>query len=404
LSRIKTLGPGLISGAADTDPTTVATLVVVGATTIYGLAWLTVLMLPAIAVVQILATRVGVLTGRDLQQAVVDGYGRLLGSLLLVSILAVNVVTIAADLAAGAAAISLLTGMNSAWLVPAFGATLVTLLLIGKYDEVERVLKWLMLILLAYGAAVLLAKPDWAAVARGTLVPSIHVNSDYVGGALAIVGTTLTSYMYIWQTVEQVEGPPTGGELKVREFDGVAGAALASMVFWSILVASGATLGSHHQHADTTQQAAEALRPVAGPLASALFSVGLLASAIVATPVIMSTGAYVTAAAYGWQRGLSRTPRQAPWFYAVIVIQTVLGAVLGMGGISPIRLLFLASVIAGIATPLGLILLMLVAANPHLVRGRQVGRSLRTAGWTVAVLVSVAALVYLAQQIHLLPG
>jgi Mn2+/Fe2+ NRAMP family transporter len=361
-------------------------------------------MLPAIAVVQVLATRVGVLTGRDLQQAVLDGYGRVLGSLLLVSILAVNVVTIAADLAAGAAAISLLTGMNSAWLVPAFGAVLVTLLLIGKYDEVERGLKWVMLSLLAYVAATLLAKPDWAAVARGSLVPSIHINSDYLSGALAIVGTTLTSYMYVWQTVEQVEGPPAGGELKVREFDAVAGAALASMIFWSILVASGATLGVHHQHADTAQQAAQALRPVAGSLDSALFSLGLLASAIVATPVIVSTGAYVTAAVFGWPRGLSRTLRQAPWFYAVIIMQTVLGGALGMGGMSPIRLLFLASVIAGIATPLGLILLVLVAANPHLVGGRQVGRSLRAAGWAVAALVSIAALLYLAQQIHLLPG
>ncbi|GAA3776666.1 Nramp family divalent metal transporter [Plantactinospora mayteni] len=378
-------------------------MVVVGSTTTYGLAWLTLLMMPAIAVVQILATRVGVLARRDLQQAVRDGYGRLLGALLLTSILAVNVVTIAADLSAGAAALGILTGTPSPWLVPAFGAALVVLLVIGKYDEVERVLKWMMLILLLYGAAVVLAHPDWTAVARGSLVPSARLNSDHLAGALAIFGTTLTSYMYVWQTVEQVEGPPQAGELKAREFDGVAGAVFATVIFWSILVSSGATLGVHNQHPNSAQEAAQALRPVAGPLASTLFSLGLLASAIIATPIIAATGGYVTAAAMGWRRGLSRSLRQAPGFYAVIIAQTALGAALGMSGIPPIRLLFLASVVAGIATPIGLILLVLVAANPRLVAGQQIHRGLLTAGWAITIMVSLAALVYLAQQLHLIP-
>jgi Mn2+/Fe2+ NRAMP family transporter len=379
-------------------------MVVVGSTTTYGLAWLTLLMMPAIAVVQILATRVGVLARRDLQQVVLDGYGRLLGYLLLTSILAVNVVTIAADLSAGAAAIGLLTGAPSRWLVPALGAALVMLLVIVKYDEVERVLKWALLSLLVYGVAVALSGPDWGAVARGSLMPSTRFNSEYLAGALAIFGTTLTSYMYVWQTVEQVEGPPREDELKAREFDGVMGAVLAAAIFWSILVASGATLGVHNQHPNSAQQAAQALRPVAGPLASTLFSLGLLASAIIATPVIVATGAHVTAAARGWSRGLSRGPRQAPGFYAVIVVQTVLGSALAMGGISPIRLLFLASVVAGIATPIGLVLLVLVAANPRLVHGQQIHRGLLTAGWAIVILITAAALAYLAQQLHLIPG
>jgi len=400
----RSLGPGLVSGAADTDPTTVATLVVVGASTMFGLAWLTLLMMPALVVVQVLATRVGVLSGRDLQRAVRDGYGRVASVLFLVSVLAVNVVTVAADVAAGAAAIGLLVGVDSRWLVPGFAAGVLALLLWGKYDEVERVLKVVMLGLLAYGLAAVLARPDWLAVARGSLVPAVPFTREHLAGMLAILGTTLTSYMYVWQTVEQVEEPCSRRELRYREFDALVGGGLAAVIFWCILVASGATLGAHHQHVDTAEQAAQALRPLAGPLAGAVFAGGLLASAIIAVPVIMASGGYVTASAFGWPRGLSRTPRQAPRFYAVVVVQALAGVALAMTGIGPIRLLFAASLIGGVATPLGLVLLVLAAGNPKLVGPSRIHVGLRVAGWVIAALVATVSVIFLAQQVHLLPG
>ncbi|SBT45343.1 NRAMP (natural resistance-associated macrophage protein) metal ion transporters [Micromonospora narathiwatensis] len=400
----RSLGPGLVSGAADTDPTTVATLVVVGASTMFGLAWLTLLMMPALVVVQVLATRVGVLSGRDLQRAVRDGYGRVVSVLFLVSVLAVNVVTVAADVAAGAAAIGLLVGVDSRWLVPGFAAGVLALLLWGKYDEVERVLKLVMLGLLAYGLAAILARPDWLAVARGSLVPAVPFTREHLAGMLAILGTTLTSYMYVWQTVEQVEEPCSRRELRYREFDGLVGGGLAAVIFWCILVASGATLGAHHQHVDTAEQAAQALRPLAGPLAGAVFAGGLLASAIIAVPVIMASGGYVTASAFGWPRGLSRTPRQAPRFYAVVVVQALAGVALAMAGIGPIRLLFAASLIGGVATPLGLVLLVLAAGNPKLVGPSRIHVGLRVAGWVIAALVATVTVIFLAQRVHLLPG
>jgi Mn2+/Fe2+ NRAMP family transporter len=399
---VRAVGPGAVAGASDTDPTTVATVVVVGATTTYGLAWLALLLLPVLGVVQVLATRVGLVSGRDLQKAVADGYGRVPGLLLLVSILGVNVVTVAADLRAGAAATGLLTGRDPHWLVVPFGLVLLGLLLLGTYDEVERVLRYVMLCLFTYGVAAVLAHPRWSAVVRGSFLPSVRMNSDYVSGGLALLGTTLTTYMYVWQTVEQVEEPPVGDRWAAREFDAVVGAVLAGTVIWFILVASGATLGVHGRRVDTAEQAAQALRPVAGPYASVLFAVGLLTSAVVALPVIMATGGYAAAAQFGWPRGLSRSVRQAPGFYAVMGAQALLGAALALGGVGPIRLLFVASLIAGIATPLGLVLLVLVAANPTLMRRQPVGRALRMAGWLVAVLVSVVSAVYLAQQIHLI--
>jgi Mn2+/Fe2+ NRAMP family transporter len=316
----------------------------------------------------------------------------------MVSILAVNVVTVAADLKAGAAAINLLTGVAERWLVLPFAVALLALLVFGRYDEVQRILKYVMLCLLGYAVAALLARPDWTAVAWGSFVPSLRLDPDYVAGALALLGTTLTIYMYVWQTVEQVEEPVPTDRLRLREFDGVVGAVLAGVVFWFILVASGATLGVHHIQVETAEQAAEALRPLAGPLAGELFAAGLLASAIIALPVILAAGGYAAAAHAGWSRGLSRGVRQAPGFYAVIAGQAVLGVVLAFIGVNPIRLLFIASLVAGVATPLGLVLLTLAAGDRRVMGERRVGGVLRVAGWVIAVLVAVVSATYLVQQ------
>jgi Mn2+/Fe2+ NRAMP family transporter len=396
------VGPGLVSGAAATDPTTVATLVVVGATTVYGLAWLTLLTFPVLAVIQTLATRVGFLSRRDLQQAVTDGYGRYPGGLLLISILLVNVVTVAADLAGGAAALSLLTGVGWRWFVAPLGVVLLALMFINGYDEIQRVLKYVLLCLLAYGVAAILAHPRWGAVARGTLVPDLRLDADHVSGALAVLGTTVTAYTYMWQTVQQVEQPAARGWLRLRQLDAVCGSAIALVVFWFILVASGATLGIHHERADSAEQAAAALRPVAGRFASVLFAVGLLASSVIAVPVITATGAYATAAVLGCRRGLSCKPREAPAFYGVLAGVMALGIGLGLVGISPIRLLFMASIVAGIATPIGLVMLVLAAGNARLLDGVRTSRTLLAAGWVVAALIVALSLVYFAERLNLI--
>jgi Mn2+/Fe2+ NRAMP family transporter len=396
------VGPGLVAGAAATDPTTVATLVVVGATTGFGLAWLTLLIFPILAVVQTLATRVGFLTRRDLQQLVVDGYGRVPAGVLLVSILAVNVVTVAADLEGGAAALELLTGAGWHWFVAPLAAVLLGLMLAGGYDEIDRVLKYVLLCLLAYAVAAILAHPDWGQVARGSFVPRLPLTRDYVEGALALLGTTVTAYTYMWQTVQQVEQPAARPWLRLRQIDAVTGTVLAIAVFWSILVASGATLGTRHHRADSPEAAAAALRPVAGEFASELFAIGLFASAVIAVPVITATGALAVAAVFDWPRGLSRKPREAPRFYGVLGALMAAGVGLSLAGIDPIRLLFVASIVAGIATPVGLVLLVLAAGNTRLLDGVRTRRPLLVAGWAVAVALTGLAVLYLAQQLNLI--
>ncbi len=393
------LGPGVVSGAADVDPTTVATLAVIGAGTVYGLAWLTLLLFPIIAVVQVISTHVGAVGRKDLQTAVTQRYGSLPRWLLLISILAVTIVTIGADLEGGAAAIGLLTHLDWRWFVLPLSLALLAVLMVGSFDQVQRALKYVLVCLLAYAVAAVLAHPNWGAVARGSLVPHFEWTGTYTAGALSLLGTTVTSYVYVWQTIAQAERGASRVRLRAAKKDAVRGSFFAVAVFWFILIAMGATLGVHHLHANTAADAAQALRPLAGALAGGLFAVGLLASAFVALPVLIATTAYVTGAQLERKRGLSLTVREAPLFYGALVSAAVLGTGVALSGISPIRLLFLAGIIGGIATPIGLGLLLLVAGNDTLMRGQPVRRPLLIAGWIVTTLIAGLSVAFIVQQL-----
>jgi Mn2+/Fe2+ NRAMP family transporter len=396
---LRSLGPGLVSGAADTDPTTVATLAIIGAGTVYGLGWLTLLLFPMIAIVQVISTHVGVAGRRDLQTAVAHRFGQIPRWLLLISIMAVNIVTIGADLEGGAAAVGLLTNLDWRWFVLPLSLILLAVLMLGHYHQVERALKYLLLCLLAYAAAAVFAHPDWGAVASGSFIPHFEWNSEYGADALSLLGTTLTSYVYVWQTIAQAEHRPSWDRLRASKIDAIVGSFFAVAVFWFILVATGATLGVHHLHADTAAEAAQALRPVAGPFSGALFAVGLLASAVVALPVLMATTAYVTGAQMQWRRGLSLKVREAPLFYGALATAAAVGTAVAFSGISPIRLLFIAGIIAGVATPVGLVLLLAVAGNHALMNERPVRRAVLIAGWIVTILITVLSLGYIVQQL-----
>lgn len=390
----RSIGPGLVSGAADVDPTTVATLAVVGAGTTYSLAWLVLLLFPMIAVVQVVSTHLGAVSGRDLQTAVVETYGPFWRWLLMGSILIVTVITIGADLEGGAAAIGVLIGINWRWFVLPLSLILFTVLVIGGYHHLQRALRYVLLCLVGYAAAVVLAQPNWSAILRGSLVPSFHVNSTYVADVLSLLGTTLTSYVYVWQTIAQVEEHDPRVSLRARKVDGALGGLSAVGLFWFILIATGATLGVHHLHANTAGQAAQALRPVAGGVAGSLFALGLLASAIVALPVLMATTAYVTGAQMQWRRGLTLKLSEAPLFYAALASAAVFGAGIALSGLSPIRLLFLAGIAGGVGTPVGLVLLVAAAGNRVLMRGRPIGRWWRVGGWLTCAVVSAADVLF----------
>ncbi|MGA5135493.1 NRAMP family divalent metal transporter [Streptomyces olivoreticuli] len=396
---LRALGPGLIAGASDVDPTTVATIAVIGAGTVYDMGWMVLLLFPLIAVIQTIGTRVGVASQLDLQAAAAQLYGKTLRWLLLGSILAVNIVTIAADLEAGATAVGLLTGADWRWFVAPLSLILLGAVFLLGYHVLQRALKYLLLVLLAYAVAAVMAHPHWAAVAGGSLVPHLHMTRAFLFNTLSLTGTTATSYVYVWQTISQAEEKVPWRWYPIRRGDAVLGSLFAVAVFWFILIATGATLGINHLDVNTAQDAAQALRPVAGAWAGDLFALGLLASALVALPVIMSTTAYVTGAHLNWRRGLSLRPSQAPKFFAALAVSVLVGSVVSIADISPIQLLYWSGVAGAIATPIGLAMLLKVASNTRVMAGRQIGPGMKTTGWTITAAITLVSTLGLYQLI-----
>jgi Mn2+/Fe2+ NRAMP family transporter len=394
---LRSIGPELLSSASDNDPTNVGTAAAVGAASGYQLAWVAVLIAPLLAIVQTIAAQVGSVAGNDLQTLTLKRYGRRLATVLLVSVVVVNMVTIAADLQAGAAGIALLVGIDSRWLVAPLGLALVALLLIGKYDEVVAVLRYLLLGFLAFAAAAVLAHPDWPRLIRSSLIPTLSLRHEMVAGALALLGTTLTSFVYVWETIERgVEEPPeptTEGLDRARS-GAASGAIFTALILWSMLVASAATLGTHHQPVTSAQDAAQALRPLAGPAAADLFAIGLITSAVVALPVLMATTAYVVGAQFDWRRGLSEKVSNARGFYGVLTASIALAFAVTLANIPVIGMLVAASVIGGLGTPIGVVILVLLGRD-HTVMGTQpISARLAIAGYTVAAIVGGFGLLY----------
>ena len=397
----RSIGPELVAAASDNDPTNVGTAAAVGAQTGYQLSWLALLVAPLLGVVLAIAAQVGSVARDDLQSLTVKRYGRGVAAVLLVSVVVVNLATIAADLQAGAAGIGLLAGVGSRWLVVPLGAAVAGLLLAGRYGQVVAVLRYLMLGFAAFGAAAVLAHPDWPRLLQASLVPTLSLRRDGVAGGLALLGTTLTSYVYVWETIGRgVEEPPDctagGGGLARARAGAVVGAIFTAVILWCMLVASAATLGRHHQAVASAQDAAGALRPLAGSAAADLFAAGLITSAVVALPVLLATTAYVVGAQFNWRRGLSEGIGRAHGFYAILVASTGLALAVSLAGISVIGMLVAASVIGGFGTPIGLVLLVRLARDPRVMGPRPISRRLAIAGWAVAVIVGGFGLLAIA--------
>jgi Mn2+/Fe2+ NRAMP family transporter len=253
------------------------------------------------------------------------------------------------------------------------------------------------LVFAAYIASAFLAHPDWGSVLRATVSPKISLNSAYVQAALAILGTTLTSYAYIWEEQEEAEKKSPLGSLGSAHTGAGIGMVLAVAIFWFILVTTGATLGVHHKEVQTAEQAAAALKPVAGPLASYLFAIGLFASSFIAVPVLAATSGYLLCQEFGWRGGLSQKIRRARHFYAMVGATILVGVVISFAGVSPIKLLFVASIAGGLGTPIGLVFLLKVARDQRVMRRHRTGNVLMVIGWGTMLLVSAVSVYFIGQ-------
>ncbi len=398
-SRKATFGAGIVAGASDNDPTTVATLAVVGSTTTYELGWLTLLVIPMLVVIQTIAAQVGVVSKKGLEDCVRSVYGRPIAFVTLAALLVVNVLTLAADLEGGGAALHLLTGIEYRWWLLPLGALTVAMLVLGNYRTIESVLRYFALLFLTYVGAAFLARPDWGAVLRGSFIPHFDFRATTVAGALALLGTTLTAYAYVWETIELAEEKPPLRRLGLVQADAALGIIVAGLTFWFILIATGATLGVHHKTVETAEQAAQALVPIAGKYAGLVFGIGLLGSALVAIPVIAGTSAYVAAEMFGWRHSLDAKFAGARRFYLTLSACVLVAVAIGFAGVKPITLLFFSGIAGGIATPFTMALMLLIGRNHAVMHQRRISVRLAAAGWGVTLIISAASLIYLYQTI-----
>ncbi len=372
-------------------------MAVVGSTTVYALSWLVILVIPMLIVVQGISAAVGTICRKGLEDLVRNHYGRGWALLVLAFVLAVNLLTLAADLEGGAAALALLTGVRYEWFIGPFAAGVAVLLVYSKYDSISNVLKYFALVFFAYVGAAFLARPDWSRILHDTFLPHVSLSRNYVAGALALLGTTLTSYAYVWETIELAHERPPIRRLGLVQVDAALGMVVAGVSFWFILIATGATLGVHHKDVQTAQDAAAALAPFAGRYASALFGIGLLASALIAVPVLAGTSAYVVSEMFGWRASLDAKFARAPRFYGALLLSLALSTAIAYAWSNPIQILFYSGIAGGLGTPVTLVFMMLIAQNPKIMNKRPIGGALAVGGWIVTAIVVVACGVFLVQ-------
>ncbi|MCX6544081.1 MAG: Nramp family divalent metal transporter [Acidobacteria bacterium] len=399
------LGPGLITGAADDDPSGISTYSVTGALYGYMPLWTALFSFPLMAAVQLMCARLGLVTGRGLAGVVRRHYPRavLWGACAL--LIVANVFNIGADLGGMAEATEMMTGIKSHFWTPVYAALIVSLLFFSSYRRIARVFKWLTLILFAYIAAAFLARPDWSAVFSATLVPRVEWSSAFLATLVGILGTTISPYLFFWQASQEVEDERAQGrvtvkqrsgatnqELRVARTDVLTGMFFSNLVMYFIILTTAATLHAHGQtHIETAREAAEALRPLAGRGAYLLFTLGLIGTGMLAVPVLAGSAAYAVAEARMWRGTLEDRPSVSRKFYAVVAVSMMLGLVLDFIGFNAVKMLFYSAVLNGVLAPPLIVLVVLLTSNPDVMGTRVSSRPLRYLGWATAAIMTAAA-------------
>lgn len=403
--RWNELGPGLITGASDNDPSGITTYSVAGAATGYGLLWLAVATMPLLVAVQSMAARIGAVKEEGLGQVIEDRFGRpvLIGSIGV--LLVANTATIAADLGGVAAGVHLLVPIPIGMVIPVVGLALLGIEVFWSYRHFATVIKWLTLVLFLYILSGFAAGPDWGKVLSGTFIPHLSLSKEFLGPAVAILGTTISPYMFFWITSQEAEeeqaddGPDKDADEltapeaeRARRRDVIAGMGYANVVFYFIVLANAATLGAKHIKITTAAQAAQALTPIVGRFDTVLFAVGLIGAGLIAVPVLAGSAAYPVAELFNWKEGLDNPLRRAPGFYAVIAVAVTVGVASNFLGVDPVKGLVYAAVLQGFLAPVLLVLLTVVARDPDIMGPHRNGWFDTTFGFAAAAVMAVTAL------------
>jgi NRAMP (natural resistance-associated macrophage protein)-like metal ion transporter len=409
------LGPGLVTGASDDDPSGIATYSQAGAQFGFGLGWTLVLTYPLMVVVQAISARIGRTTGHGIAGNLRLHYPNWLLQSIVALLFAANTLNIGADLNAMGAASQLLLPSVPAWIfLVLFGGVCIAGQVFLKHTRYVAVLKWLSLSLFSYFAVLCVVHVDWAAAARGLVLPKLGADRDFWMMVVAVLGTTISPYLFFWQAAQEVEDTkarPRREPLRSKpsqapnalariQLDTVIGMAFSNLVALAIMVTAAATLhaGGHHDLASAAD-AAQALRPLAGNFAFALFAVGILGTGLLSVPVLAGSAAYALGEARRWPVGLARKPLQAKAFYGAIAAATVLGAVSNFASLDPVTALIWAAVINAIVAVPVLSTLLSMARNRTIMGPFRISRAWAILGWLATALMAAAALAFLATAI-----
>ncbi len=409
----KLLGPGLVTGASDDDPSGITTYSVAGASLGYSMLWTALATFPLMAAVQLICARIGLVSGRGLAGAVRHHYPRPFLYAACLLLLVANVFNIAADLAGMAESARMLTGIPSLVWVPLFGVSVLVVTVYASYGTFARGLKWLTAVLFAYVVAAVLARPDWRQALLASVVPSLRRDAAYLATLVGVLGTTISPYLFFWQASQEVEEEKARGkrtaaqrrgasahELRDAQLDVNTGMFFSNVAMYFIMLATAATLHrAGGREIETAREAAEALRPLAGEAAYLLFALGLIGTGLLAVPVLAGSASFAVAEVFGWKSGLDLPPRRGRRFYLVFASAIVGGMLLDVFETNPIRMLFLSAVLNGILAPPLLLLVMLVSNNRKIMGEHTNGPWLNALGWAATVLMALAAAAFLATSL-----
>ena len=414
LGFVRLLGPGLITGASDDDPSGIATYSQAGAQFGFAISWTMLFTYPLMVAIQQISARIGRTTGKGIAGNLRQHYPNSVLQVIVALLFIANTINIGADLGAMADAFGLLMGGPTLVYVIAFGSLSAILQIFMAYSRYVTVLKWLTLALFAYFGTVMVVQIPWGEAARGLLLPTFFPHVAFWTTVVAVLGTTISPYLFFWQAAQEVEdirvepqrkplvkAPDQGpDEIERIRLDTYIGMAFSNLVALAIIFATAATLHVNGiTDVATSAQAAEALRPVAGPFAFTLFALGIVGTGLLAVPVLAGSAAYAIGEARKWPVGLGHKPERAKAFYATLSIATMLGVALNFSPINPIKALYWSAVINGLVAVPIMIIMMHMTANPKIMGKFPIHDGLRLIGWMATAVMAVAAIAMSASVI-----
>jgi len=389
-------GPGIITGGADNDPAGIATYSTVGASTGFTQLWLVLVSTPLLIAVQGIAARLGDVTKLGLAELIRTEFGRTIAILAAVLVVGANVATIGADLVAMAAVLELLTHIRLVYFIVPLVVIMGYLTVFQNFKVIEKFMLWLVLVFATYIVAGFLAHPHWGSVLLETVLPPIKPDITYFAGAVGLLGTTITPYLFFWQTAGEREERRGVERMGDTYIDISSGMLISNTIAYFIVVSTASTLFVHHRSIQTAADAASALKPIAGQFSSILFSIGVLGAGLLAIPVLAVSTGYAVSGTFGWRMGLGRQAYTAPGFYSVITLSLLAGVELAISGFSPIKALFYSQILNGLVAPFLIALMVVLASRSSLMGAYVSGVWERVGGWAAVVVMTLAdiALLY----------